>query len=424
MTRRRATVVLIAIMWLTGCYRNKYPGHHGVPPDFVNDIAPLIFKNCSGCHSKDGMAPFSLTTYNQISNHAGAIHYMVKNRLMPPWKPDPTYSSFIGEVNIDSLQIDRIKWWIELGKPYGNPAVKPVYEPDQYMQTENTGPGWITLKRTTGFTHPGDGSDHYTTTDLVFDSTGPVYVNRIELVGQNKKILHHAWLGALPAGTSMHNLSADMINKTHLLAGFLPGMSYNYLPDGYAKVIPAGYKTGMQLHYAHSYKKETDHAQVQLHQVSGDSIKKVELYMILEDSLTNPPFLIKANEVKIMQLRHTIDTNLEILALTPHMHYRGKKFCAYAVNHTTHDTTPLIRVNDWDFNWQNIYYFKQPVVLKKGDVIYVSGTYDNTSRNPLNPVLPAVDINRGDRSYDEMLELLMEVVKIPDETYLKTIITN
>lgn len=414
MTRRSLAVILIAVLLLTGCYRNKYPKHNGVPPDFVNDIAPLIFKNCSGCHSKDGMAPFSLTTYNQIANHAGAIHYMVKHRLMPPWKPDPTYSSFMGEVNIDSTQVDRIKWWIELGKPYGNHTEELVYQPDSYPLTENTGQGWVTIKRNDNFTHPGDGNDHYTTTDLIFSSNEPVYVNRIELVGQNKKILHHAWLGALPAGSSMNNLVPDMINKTHLLAGFLPGMSYNYLPDGYAKVIPPGYKLGMQIHYAHCNKKETDKAQVQLHQATGDSIKKVELYMILEDSLTNPPFLIKANQVKTMHLRHTVDTNMEVLALTPHMHYRGKKFCAYAVNHLTNDTTPLIRVNDWDFNWQNIYYFKQPVLLKKGDVIYVTGTYDNTSRNPLNPVLPAVDIKRGDRSYDEMLELLMEVVKMTD----------
>ena len=42
----------------------------------------------------------------------------------------------------------------------------------------------------------------------------------------------------------------------------------------------------------------------------------------------------------------------------------------------------LIKIDDWDFNWQNTYYFEKPLDLPKGSVLKVVAHYDNSAANP------------------------------------------
>ena len=45
----------------------------------------------------------------------------------------------------------------------------------------------------------------------------------------------------------------------------------------------------------------------------------------------------------------------------------------------------LLRVDDWDFNWQLAYRFATPMILPKGTILDVVAYYDNTVGNPRNP---------------------------------------
>lgn len=49
------------------------------------DIAPIFYKNCVSCHRAGGIAPFSLTTYNEASSVSALIPSKVLERKMPPW---------------------------------------------------------------------------------------------------------------------------------------------------------------------------------------------------------------------------------------------------------------------------------------------------------------------------------------------------
>ena len=63
---------------------------------FSRDVAPVIYAKCARCHRPDGSAPFSLLTYRDARSHATQIALVTKNRVMPPWKADPTGEKFIG----------------------------------------------------------------------------------------------------------------------------------------------------------------------------------------------------------------------------------------------------------------------------------------------------------------------------------------
>ena len=66
-------------------------------------------------------------------------------------------------------------------------------------------------------------------------------------------------------------------------------------------------------------------------------------------------------------------------------------------------TKPLLWIQDWDFNWQDGYNYKEPVILPKGTRVDVRITYDNSASNPRNqPSNPPKKVWWGEQSTDEM----------------------
>ncbi|MGY8989896.1 MAG: hypothetical protein ACKVJA_06525, partial [Flavobacteriales bacterium] len=76
----------------------------------------------------------------------------------------------------------------------------------------------------------------------------------------------------------------------------------------------------------------------------------------------------------------------------------GKDIVFYAVT-ALNDTINVIRINNWNFEWQGDYYFEKFLKIPAGSIIYAKGNYDNTisSTNP-NPV----SVQSGFNTEDEM----------------------
>ena len=62
----------------------------------------------------------------------------------------------------------------------------------------------------------------------------------------------------------------------------------------------------------------------------------------------------------------------------------------------------LLKIDDWDFDWQLAYRFAAPMILPKGTVLEVVAHYDNTADNPRNPNKPPKVVKWGERTTDEM----------------------
>ena len=56
----------------------------------------------------------------------------------------------------------------------------------------------------------------------------------------------------------------------------------------------------------------------------------------------------------------------------------------------------------WDFNWQNIYNFEEPVKVPKGTRLYAVAHWDNSTNNPYNPD-PSKAVRFGLQTWDEMM---------------------
>ena len=69
---------------------------------------------------------------------------------------------------------------------------------------------------------------------------------------------------------------------------------------------------------------------------------------------------------------------LDVFALFPHMHRLGTSMRLDLLRGD--ETSCLMRVPRWDFNWQQLYLYDEPVDLQNSDVLKSTCTYDTTSR--------------------------------------------
>ena len=96
-----------------------------------------------------------------------------------------------------------------------------------------------------------------------------------------------------------------------------------------------------------------------------------------------------------------INTDLSLLQILPHSHLIGEAWEIYSVD-SQQDTTNIIKINNWDFDWQSFYTPEYMLPLTAGSTIYMKATYDNTSSNPDNPNDPPEYVFWGDGTEDEM----------------------
>src|SRR5690606_13230784 len=94
------------------------------PVTFAGDVAPILSAHCLACHQPDGVAPFSLTTYEDAAARAEEIARATGSRHMPPWKPEAGGETFAGARRLSDAQIAAIRAWADAGAPRGDvPAV-------------------------------------------------------------------------------------------------------------------------------------------------------------------------------------------------------------------------------------------------------------------------------------------------------------
>jgi Flp pilus assembly protein TadD len=105
----------------------------------------------------------------------------------------------------------------------------------------------------------------------------------------------------------------------------------------------------------------------------------------------------------------TLPVDVDVLAVYPHAHYLGKTIEAWAVL-PNGSRVNMIRIPDWDINWQAVYDYEKPLALPKGTRLEMRVAYDNTAGNARNPNHPPRLVLTGNRSQDEMGHVWFQVL--------------
>ena len=391
------------------------------PVTFNKQIAPLIFQNCSSCHRPGETAPFPLLTYEDVRKHAAQIIAVTQRRYMPPWPPEPGYGDFAGERRLTDAQLALLAEWVKAGCPQGNPADLPPQP--QFAEGWQLGAPDLIVRMPTPYQLVASGSDVFRNFVLPVNVQDTKYVRAVELRPGNKRIVHHANI-LVDRRQSMRKLdgedgqpgfpgmldSAEARSDTfapdsHFLF-WKPGTVLEPNPDDMSWRFDPGTDLILNMHLRPSGKSETIQLEVGFYFSHQLPSKHPMLLQLEHDgALDIPP---GARDLEVTD-HLTLPVDVEVLAIYPHAHYLGKQVEAWA---TLSDGARawLIKINDWDINWQAVYTYRAPVRLPRGTTITMRITYDNSASNPRNPSNPPKRVLTGPRSEDEMAHVWLQVL--------------
>lgn len=383
---------------------------------YEKDVSPIIKNHCVSCHTPGGYGPFSLESFSDVQKRAKFIGHVTQTRYMPPWKADPSFSHFANERYLSDEEIATIQLWIEQGLARGVAAGVLGKERPKTVTLEKDLEADLVLEMANPFALSTKGIEDYRFFHVPTGLKEDAYVSKIEFIAGNKRYLHHSRIMVDTSGQTqgIDGLSefdplSRAFQKTPLkdefLYGWVPGNLPVSFPEGTAKLIPAGADLIFNIHYAPSAEESSDRSKIKLYFSKKRVDHLVKSFYIREDDIANGPFIIRANEKPTFYVSKTLEEDMHVISLLPHMHFLGKKMTALAITPEEQEI-PLIRINDWDFNWQSTYLLKDPLFLPKGTVLLLVAEYDNTLENPLNPVSPPQDVTYGWDSTDEMMNLI------------------
>jgi len=382
---------------------------------FSADIAPIVYHYCAPCHRPGESGPFSLLTYTDVKKHARQIADVTQRRYMPPWLPDP--GPFQDQLRLTDDQIRIFAEWAAAGAPEGDPTETPA--PPKFTEGWQLGPPDLILNTDKAFTVPASGPDVYWNFIFSANVAARKWVRAIEIRPGNARVIHHANLYVDYARSARQNGDGfpgmdPVIERSiyepddgHFLYWKPGGIPYSE-PDGFAWRLDPATDLVLNAHMLPSGKPEQVRPQIGLYFTDHPQTRFPMLIELEHDGALNIPagdrdFLV-SDDFKLPM-------DVQILAIYPHAHYLGHLLEAYATL-PTGERRPLIRIRDWDRNWEAVYRYRDPLFFPKGTVVSMRFHYDNSSANIRNPNNPPKRVHAGNTANDEMGHLWLQV--LPD----------
>lgn len=384
---------------------------------YSRHIAPILNEHCVSCHRPDAVAPFSLSTYADVRARARMVATATRNRDMPPWKPATGVASFLGERRLGQEEIDLIQRWVAAGAPEGDPddLPHPPFWPDGWLR----GAPDLVVTMDVPYLLPAAGEDVYRNFVVRVPTTHARFVSAIELKPATTRGIHHARILVDGSGSARRLDAADPVpgyDDLHLdrarspaghFLGWAPGTVPNEVPDRLAwrlephtdlvlktHLVPRGEPTPIRVSVGLFFSDTAPTATPAVVQLGSQTID-----------------IPAGASAHVVEDRYRLPVDVDVLAVYPHAHFLARRAQAFAIL-PAGAIRPLIRIDDWDFAWQDEYRYVRPVRLPAGTVVVMRFVFDNSAGNPRNPRRPPRPVRFGPRSTDEMAELMLQVLPV------------
>ena len=400
---------------------------------YYKDVLPVLQNRCQECHRPGEVGPFSLLTYKQAARWGDLIKEYTASRAMPPWKPagGPGYRN---ERTMPKREIDLIGAWVDAGCPEGEPKDAPPEKKFATASEWQFGKPDLVVEMPDEFHLGPTGPDHFRAVVMKAGLPEDKMIVAYEVKPGNPRIVHHT-INYFDTTGNARKLEEKEKNRkkepaepdsgpgytaamgigfTSLtggiggIGGWTPGLRGFKLPEGTGYFLPKGSDVVVQMHYHRTGKSEKDRTRIGLYFAKDPKALKT-LNILVVPGILSPtagwePFeTIPAGKSEfVVRGRVVTEQDCTIYSVLPHMHMLGKKI-RVTMTPPGGKEQVLVDIPEWDYNWQESYFFKDPIAVKTGTMFEVTATFDNGPTNPNNPFAPPRLVKRGDQTTDEML---------------------
>ena len=389
---------------------------------FTEHVAPILFQNCARCHRPGEAAPFSLLTFQDAKKRGKQITEVTQQRVMPPWHADHGYVEFSNERRLSDEQITLLGAWHRQGMKEGDPAKLPALP--KFTEGWQLGKPDLIVKMPEPFEVSAEGRDIYWNFVLPLHLPEGQWVRAIEFRPQARSVVHHSLFYLDTTGEARkfdardpkpgYNGMARSNRQFDSLGGWALGGEPMTLPPELAYRFPTNSDLVLQTHFHPNGKVEHETSSVGIYFASQPPTRQFT-------TLQLPPLFGRLSGLDIpagatnytVRDSFIIPIDLEAIIVTPHAHYLAKTFLLAATLPDGKKQT-LLKISDWDFNWQEDCAFKNRIRLPKGTRLDAVITYDNSAGNRNNPSSPPARVKWGPMTTDEMAAMTLTVIPARD----------
>lgn len=384
-------------------------------PTFTTDIAPLLAAHCVTCHRRDGAAPFSLQTFQDVRPRARQIATALRRGAMPPWKPANPPGTFLGERRLTEEEIAVVERWVASGAAEGDVRARPA--PSAASGEWQLGTPDLVVRLPSPYTLEANGREQMRNVVLPVGLTETRYVRAWELKTTAPRVVHHATIvvDSMAAARTLDArdpavgyeglipLSAQ--NPDGYFLGWTPGQGPSTSRTDLAWRLTPGSDLVALLHLRPSERTEVVDVRIGLYFTETPPSRVPAMIRLNRQDLDIPAGAARYTATD----RFTLPVDVELHAVQPHAHYLAQHVRGVA-RRPDGETMTVIDIPKWDFHWQDAYRFREPIVLPAGTELLMEWTFDNSTANRSNPSQPPRRVTYGQRSTDEMADLWLQVV--------------
>jgi hypothetical protein len=430
------TPTLAAAVLLVAC------GGGPAPLTYASDVKPIVDEHCSSCHREGGIAPFALTTYEQVRAQRFAMVAATRSGAMPPVLAAQGCAEYANDERLDEAQLETLSAWAGSDALEGTAVESTTPAPQQQglMRVDLSMPMPITYV-------PVQRPDDYRCFVIDWPKAEDTYVVGFRANPGNAKVVHHviAYLAGPDQAAEFEQLDAAEPGPgytcfggangkgkggTGWLGAWAPGAVGGMYPADTGILVKPGSKVILQVHY-NTLGKSGDLSDLTSVEVAlASSVKRKGAYVPFTnfDWILHGGMTIPAQESDVVH-SYALDptpywgavtggslpsgVGMKVYSTGAHQHLLGTK-SRQEIRHADGSTECLLDIPRWDFHWQQTYWFSRPKVIKPGDQLSIECHWDNSAAH--QPVvdgkqLQPRDVDWGESTTDEMCLGLLYVAE-------------
>ncbi len=414
--------VLCAALMVPGALAGQSANGDEPAVTFTRNIVPIVQENCQICHRPSSVAPMSFVTYRDVRRYARRIREQVSQRLMPPYHLD------VG-VGIQDIQndwrlaqedIETIVAWVDAGSPEGDPADMPPpveWPEEQKWQLEDVLGPPDHIIRSKPFSVQAEGGDTWwrpqVPTGLGEDRWARAFETRPSFPA-GRQVVHHA----IPRLLRLDE-EGDY-QRIASLSEYAMGKVGEIVPADAGRLLQANDMIEWDAHYyPMGYDVPDDQVELGIWFHDGGYTPEFEqdlrLYPLRGDIALAP------GGTAMTQGFHRWDHPVRLDSFQPHGHVHLHAMSMRAIYPDGREEL-ISMVTDFNARWHHSYIYgdDSAPLLPEGTVVVLTGWYDNTEDNPLNPDAE-IWYARGSRTTDEMSHAWIAVTHLDEEGYQRLV---